>query len=119
MRLQDAKRFYDHEDEQDLQCDRTDCDGSMVKWDGDKVCNECGYMYDTRPPAHVRDDDVLLAERRVVSFRNRSEGGVPPRQSESCEADSRYGSGYYGPDRIRFVGGFFGAWFDDSGSLQL
>jgi len=118
MRLQDAKRFYDHEDEQDLQCDRTDCDGSMVKWEGDKVCNECGYMYDTRPPDHyverrsgstssltdendVRDDDVLLAERRVVSFRNRG------------------GSGYYGPDRVRFAGGFFRAWFDGDGSLDL
>jgi hypothetical protein len=118
MKLQDAKRFYDHEDEQPLGCDRTDCDGSMVKWEGDKVCDECGYMYDAEKPAHsverrsgstsslatannVRDDDVLLAERRVVSFRNRD------------------GSGYYGPDRIRFVGGFFGAWFDDNGGLDL
>ena len=101
MRLQDAKRFYDHEDEQDLQCDRTDCDGSMVKWEGDKVCDECGYMYDAEKPAHVQDQDVLLAERRVVSFRNRD------------------GSGYYGPDRVRFAGGFFRAWFDGDGSLDL
>jgi len=47
------------------------------------------------------DDDVLLAERRVVSFRNRG------------------GSGWHGPDRTRFAGGFFDAWFDAGGSLDL
>lgn len=101
MRLEDAKRFYDHDDEQDLNCDNHDCDGQMVKWEGDKVCNKCGYMYDAGPPEHVRDDNVLLAERRIKSFTNRD------------------GSGYYGRDRVRFVGGFFGAWFDANGSLQL
>ena len=101
MKLQDAKKFYDHEDEQPLACDRTDCDGSMVKWEGDKVCDECGYMYDAEKPAHIQDQDVLLAERCVVKFRNRG------------------GSGYYGPDRVRFAGGFFRAWFDGDGSLDL
>jgi len=101
MKLQDAKRFYDHEDEQDLSCDTPDCGGTMVKWEGDKVCNECGYMYDAGPPEHVRDDNVLLAERRVVKFRNRD------------------GSGWHGPDRTRFAGGFFDAWFDAGGSLDL
>jgi len=118
MKLHDAKRFYDHEDEQDLQCDTTDCDGTMVKWEGDRVCNECGYMHNGGPPEHaverrsgstspldnpndVRYSDTLLAERRVVAFRNRD------------------GSGWYGPDRVTFAGGFFQAWFDEDGSLDL
>jgi hypothetical protein len=118
MKLQDAKKFYDHEDEQDLSCDTPDCDGTMVKWEGDKVCNKCGYMYDANPPEHfverrsgstssltdendVREPDVLLAERRVVKFRNRD------------------GSGWHGSDRVTFAGGFFDAWFDEDGSLDL
>lgn len=98
MRLEDAKRFYDRENEESLTCDVEGCDGEMVKYGGDKVCNECGYMYDTY---ETDSKTVLLAERRWVSHNDRN------------------GSGFYGHDRVRFVGGYEEAWFDEDGRLQL
>ena len=98
MRLHDAKTFYDHEDEEPLQCNIEECDGEMVKYENDKVCVECGYMHDAAP---IDSNSVLLAERRWVSHSDRS------------------GDGYYGHDRVRFVGGYEAAWFDGDGQLSL
>jgi len=84
--IEEAKVFYDHEDEEPLGCDIDDCDGVMVKYENDKVCNECGYMYDTRPIGY--EETTALSMRRWESFWD----------------DRKDQSGFYGHDRVRFVG---------------
>jgi len=85
MNLDDARTFYNHDDETPLKCDVDGCDGVYVKYEYDKMCNECGHLEDQI----TESDRVLLSERRWHSF----------------EKERTNQSGFYGHDRIRFVGG--------------
>jgi len=81
-----AKKFYDHDSEEVLECNTEPCDGHYVKYDGDKVCTECGHV----PTEREYADDTLLRDRQWEQFWSQ--------RNETA-------NGFYGPERARFVGG--------------
>lgn len=73
-----------------------DCGGEFVMYDGDKVCDDCGLLSGTESV----DVDV---------------DGPWGDWWEERRSD-RY-SGWYGEDRVKFVGGFLSPWFTEEGEL--
>lgn len=87
MDLDTARAFYDHDEEEPLECYLDGCGGTYVEYEGDKMCTECGHA-PSADETNSDDGTTLLAERRWVTFWN-------TRSKQS---------GFYGHDRVRFVG---------------
>lgn len=79
----------------DAECDQDECNGEYVYYDGDRVCRSCGYVSGTGDDTAVSYRNKHLTDARIAFERER-------RKDEY--------SGWYGPDRIKFVGGFAGSY---------
>lgn len=72
-----------------FECD--ECDGDMVLYDGDKVCEECGLLCGSADEEEISEWTQWRQHR-----------------------DENY-SGWYGEERVKMVGGFIGPWITDDG----
>lgn len=79
----------DGEDDEDVECD--DCGGTYVLYDGEKLCRDCGYIAGSGGSAREADADEWASWHQHR------------REYEQY-------SGFRGPDRIKFVGGFAAAY---------
>lgn len=76
-------------DDEDAACTRDGCDGTFVDMDHEHVCNRCGYVRGTGG-----QEERSYRERHL------------PDEWVSFEKERSQYNGFYGPDRIKFVGGF-------------
>ena len=79
--------------EDDAECERDDCGGTYVLYDGDRVCRRCGHLSGTGDA-----DDVTYRQRHLTDAWREYE-----REREKYE-------GFTGEDRIKFPGGFVSAY---------
>lgn len=80
-----------NDDDEPTTCDVCSAENSYVLYDGDKVCSECGHAPDGRQEQFTTDD---VADPWAEWFSHRR---------------AEY-AGWYGEDRIKFVGGFASAY---------
>jgi hypothetical protein len=80
-------------DNEDEECGICEAEGSFVLYDGDKVCKECGHA-----PAGGSGRDSL------------SDGGGDTEWADWLQHRRDEYDGFYGEDRIKFVGGFASAY---------
>lgn len=85
MELKTAPR---HDEDGDEECAVCDGENTFVLYENDKVCKNCGHAPDSR---------------------GRSESGLNKWQQWHKHRHEEY-SGFYGEERLKFVGGFVSAW---------
>lgn len=88
----DTAPVADRED--DAECDRDECGGTYVLYDGDRVCRRCGHLSGTG------------GDTTAMNYRDRY---LPDAWREYEQERENY-DGFRGEDRIKFPGGFASAY---------
>lgn len=86
MKIRNAP-VADHDD--DAECEIADCGGEYVLYDHDCVCRRCGHISGTEDTSDEGYREECLTEEWVQYERKRAEY-----------------DGFYGHERIKFIGGF-------------
>lgn len=81
-------------DDDDAECDVTGCEGTYVMHEHDRVCMHCGHISGTG------EKNADYRERHMPD---------PWVRFEKARNSEKY-DGFYGPDRVKFVGGFVSAY---------
>jgi hypothetical protein len=76
-------------EDDDSECGLCGREGTFVLYDGDRLCKHCGYAPTSNNTMDTTEDSEW-------------EGWLTHRNSEY--------SGFFGPDRVKFVGGFASAY---------